>query len=346
MSYGKFDMSNSFVYGWLPLPFPLDDAFKSLSRSQKTQKCIDAFRALLGGNPAAIDQFNRHNGYLVVVNEIVDSGYDGAGRILLDPGAWFPTFIAHEMGHAFGLDHSFDTNPVTWDPSSDSRAGAYGDSLDIMSAQTFGGLSTTFNTAFGGTGPGVNAANREKLGWLPQKKVWTYNHSPGGTPNMFIEVSALDNSHVVGHLFLKITSEGTHNGFQFTPLTYLVEFHPNTGADTGISSDAIAFHLVRPGDVPRIVWRSTTTQVWTVNDRFIDLRRQIAIDIVGIASDKSTATVHIQGPNVNLPIISVRNTLTHKLDLSKGLRSILSALPLSGGSVRALLLENPPQCGP
>jgi hypothetical protein len=102
MSYGKLDMSNPDVYGWITMPFPLDDAFRSLSRSQKTQKCIDAVSTSLAGNAAALQQLSANNGFLVVINEIIDSGADGSGRILLDAGAWNPTFIPMRLGMSSG----------------------------------------------------------------------------------------------------------------------------------------------------------------------------------------------------------------------------------------------------
>jgi hypothetical protein len=347
MSYGKIDMSKPDVYGWITMPFALDNVFRSLNRPQKTQKCIDAVTASLAGNAAALQQISANNGFLVVINELIDSGADGAGRVLLDPGAWNPTFIAHEMGHVLGLDHSFDTRPVSWDVGSDGRPGAYGESLDIMSAQTFAVLPASFPGPLGPTGPGLNAVNREKLGWLPEEKIRTLHKEVGGTPISLITLGALDNLNVVEHLMVKITAEGVYNGAPVDPFTYLIEFRPRKGMDQGIAKDAIAIHIVRPGDVPRILWRGTDTQCWAPTDRCVDLVRQIAIEVVGIVSDSSTATVSIRGgPSATLPLISVRKTLGRKFDLTKGLRAIHPEPPFRSNSVRDRLLANPPQLAP
>jgi hypothetical protein len=251
------------------------------------------------------------------------------------------------MGHVLGLDHSFDTSPVPWDAGSDGRPGAYGESLDIMSAQTFADLPAAFEGPLGSTGPGLNANNREKLGWLPEEKIFTLHHSVGGTPINQITVAALDNPNVVGHLLLKITSEGVHNGVPVAPITYLVEFRPQTGMDQGIGKDGIAIHIVRPGDVARIVWHGTDTQCWSPNDRCVDLVRQIAIEVVGMVSDKSTAAVSIRGgPSVKLPQVSLRKSLGRKFDLTKGLRTIQPEAPFRSDSVRDRILANPPQLAP
>jgi hypothetical protein len=347
MSYGKLDMSNPDVYGWLKMPFPLDAAFRKLTRAQKTQKCIDAAPAALAGNAAALKQLSLTTNFLVVINEIVDSGSDGLGRILWGPDTWFPTYIAHEMGHVLGLDHSFDTNTVPWDAPDDGRPGAYGESLDIMSAMNFAGLPAFFQGPLGFTGPGLNANNRDKLGWIPAEKIFTLHHSVGGTPISQITVAALDNSNVVGHLLLKIICEGVHNGAPVAPITYLVEFRPQTGMDQGISKDAIAIHMVRPGDFARIVWHGTDTQCWSPNDRCVDLVRQIAIEVVGMVSDKSTAAVSIRGgPGVTLPVVSLRKSLGRKFDLAQGLRAIHPEAPFRSDSVRERILANPPQLAP
>src|SRR5262249_49468103 len=153
-------------------------------------KCIDAVKDAFAGDPATLARIAGNNGFLVIINEVIDSGADGAGRVLLDPGAWNPTFIAHEMGHVLGLDHSFDTSPVSWDVTSDGRPGAYGESLDIMSAQAFGGLPSSFQGPLGNTGPGLNAANREKLGWLPEAKILTLNQRVGGTVASLVTLGA------------------------------------------------------------------------------------------------------------------------------------------------------------
>jgi hypothetical protein len=82
------------------------------------------------------------------------------------------------MGHAFGLDHSFDASPISHDRPDDGRPGAYGDRWDIMSAMTgitpvsVTGLAGEPFVDFGTMGTGLNAVNMDVLGWLPNSAVW------------------------------------------------------------------------------------------------------------------------------------------------------------------------------
>src|SRR5205807_1345967 len=70
------------------------------------------------------------------------------------------TFMAHETGHALGLEHSWNANPET----------EYGNPWDIMSAAT---VTTTSHSAYPPAGPGVNAPNLDFLGLIPSWATWT-----------------------------------------------------------------------------------------------------------------------------------------------------------------------------
>src|SRR4030095_14327721 len=134
-------------------------------RAQKIDACVAAATA------AHVDL----SGFFTVVaipNVTSDSGSDGT-RAILDPLAWTLGWAAHETGHCFPLDHSFDDAPASYSPANDGRAGAYADGWDIMSFACFGGDTPMFATAdtFGASGPGLNAHYRDKLGWIPGNRI-------------------------------------------------------------------------------------------------------------------------------------------------------------------------------
>ena len=343
MSYGALDMSGATVYGWVVMDTAADAAFLQLSRWDKTQKCVAGVVATLT-QPQLI-HFSLHDGLICVTNASAgDSGRTG-NRVLLDSGAWRHTYIAHETGHVLGLDHSFDIRTTPWDKADDARPGAYGDSRDIMSAETFAGLQTTFDGLFGKTGPGLCALTREKLGWLEPSRITEMSVVPGQDWNTQGNVSAVDNVTARGNPLYRVTADGTLNGAPLERIVYSIEFRPRLEWDAGIPGDAVTIRMMRPGDVPRITWSGNGSQDWQSGEQFFDAARRLAIDVMQVADDKSTVSVAIAaGARAGqIPNWSVVKTLGHRYDLKLGLRAITPRAPFPSNSVRARLLDNPPQ---
>src|SRR5262249_39937911 len=146
----------------------------------------------------------------------------------------------------------------------------------------------------------------------------------------------LDHPEAQGTLMLRIAADGLFNGVQVSGIRYCVEFRPRRGWDAGIAETAIVIHIVRDGHHPRIVWSSQASQGWALKSRFVDLLRQIAVDVVSVATDMTTANVFVTGGSeVLLPAISVRRSLSRKFDLTRGAREVRVSAPLPTNSLRA-----------
>ncbi len=153
MSRNQMNLNGSYVSGWHTIPQSWEEV-KELNRHGKIQAGLDA---------AISDGYQPPSNHEIAVihSSQPDSGVSG-NRILGHPNRDNLTFLAHEMGHVFGLGHTFsndeDATNASW-----ASPGEYDDRYDLMSAMRV----RTF-TPPGGvrSGPGLNAFNLRELGWL------------------------------------------------------------------------------------------------------------------------------------------------------------------------------------
>lgn len=129
------------------------------------------------------------------------------------------TFGGHEMGHAYGLGHSWRSNPDV----------EYGDSWDLMSAMNVAWFPS--GGPYGPSGPSINAPTLYKLGWLPEDRVWTR-----GLAGSTIRLVALNRSDVAGPLMAKVVTADR---------IYTVEFRQRAAWDRGIQRDGVLIHELR-----------------------------------------------------------------------------------------------------
>ncbi len=224
-SYGKHKI-NVTVRGWYTMPFTkAQEAPKS--RWDKINDCVAT--AARGG-------YTVPTGHRIVVltNSQQDSGSAG-GRVLLDPGAWNVRFAAHEMGHGYGLDHSY-SNDLTYQNASWSGPGEYDDMWDEMSAQHVYSTAGTY----GQRGTGLNAFHRDKLGWIPKNRITTFGAN--GVSAATVSLAPLNVPAAGGSLLVRVPY---NPGDLFN--YYTVEYQRKTGWSNGIPSDTVLIHDVKNG---------------------------------------------------------------------------------------------------
>jgi len=271
VSYGQITLDGSAVYGWFTLPFTLAE-----SNSKTRGEIIDACKAAAAG----VD-FSQFYSVIAVLNAVRDSG-SADGKVLLDPNSLYISFATHEMGHGYGLDHSLDDTGTIYDPSSDTRPGAYGDGWDIMSAMNFGGAAPTYTIRFGPSGPGLNALNLDKLGWLAPNRVLTWN---GSAQNLTL--AALNHPEAPGFLTAKVPFDpGNANHY------YTVEFRRQTGWDRAIPRDTVLIHELRADGLSYLI-KANGGAERLPGQTFHDVQNNLAITALTFDAASSTATVNI-----------------------------------------------------
>jgi M6 family metalloprotease-like protein len=224
---------------------------KSESREQKLKDCITA-----AGTDVAADA-SIYYGIIAIYNvNFGGSGDSGAVQkgppgpftntlngttkryagLVIEPWASFPSMLTHEMAHGYGLEHAFATVGC----GASSNFGEYCDFYDVMGVSWNGYEyhQPTYLTPNGTdwAGPGMNAFNLEKLGWIPSGRETT---ALGTTT-----ITSLSASNATDMLVIKvpIDTDPTHY--------YTIEYRRKVKWDAGIPADAVLIHEVNSNPVP------------------------------------------------------------------------------------------------
>jgi len=221
VSGGVINLDGTDVFGWTPLDQTRDDFIADRpTRGNKIDGAKAAFPEV---------DLTPYTGVIAVFNtQMGDAGASGRG-ILAGPGELSVSYMAHETGHIFGLQHSFDRSnrqAQTW-----SQKGEYFDPYDIMSAMR---AHSGEHDQFGATGPLVCAGNLDLMGWLPSHRVWRPPIS-GGSSSEEIELISLGHRDTPGYLAAVIGN-------------LYVELRTQDGWDSGLPRAGVLIHRMSGGN--------------------------------------------------------------------------------------------------
>ncbi|WP_405358664.1 hypothetical protein OG535_00680 [Kitasatospora sp. NBC_00085] len=168
-----------------------------------------------GGSDVATSRHRQHHGIVTRVNDRFD-------------------FVAHELGHALGLTHSFG-DPAFKDPGEDY--GGYAHPYCIMSAMAYGGIGSSYLPAtprdnrpeYSGLGPSLNATTALGHGWIHGH---TYDPATAGAAEF-----TLRSRHWLGRdtalppQAVEVLAPGGRN--------YVIEYRENADWDQGQGTPAL-----------------------------------------------------------------------------------------------------------
>jgi|tagenome__1003787_1003787.scaffolds.fasta_scaffold20865982_2 hypothetical protein len=272
VTHNALDLTGSRVFGWLEMKH---------ASTEVTGLTFPGDRNTLvsWGRDAAADagiDLTPFRQVLVVQNFGVDHGAAGNGVVIVHTS---PTliefgFIMHEMGHGFGLPHSFSAAPDR----------EYGDGWDLMSFATTTPLFTiTFQGATGAATGGLNARNAEALGGLPANRIWSRT-TADFSDQVVLDPLCQPPLGANGSLVVKLR-DATRNS------THTVEFRRRAHWDQALPEDAVVVHEVRT-DGRSYLEPTGGSRLLAGQEHFL-AGPGVTVRVVGISSSPPAATVRM-----------------------------------------------------
>uniref|UniRef100_A0AC34QCB4 Uncharacterized protein n=1 Tax=Panagrolaimus sp. JU765 TaxID=591449 RepID=A0AC34QCB4_9BILA len=178
--------------------------------------------------------FMLHRQKIIVANAGSSAVYGKKNGVLLTPQLMFSSVLTHEMVHSFFIGHSYSDRKIKIFPY--AMQGEYDDRYDLQSTAN----AYMHRSAFGMSGPGLNGAHLDFLGWLPMDRMLYFGRD--GRQNYTVRLSSLSVGHgdTRGWLLIMIPYDRSDpRNF------YTVEMRTPARYDKGIAQPAVLIHRVQ-----------------------------------------------------------------------------------------------------
>lgn len=281
VSYGAIDLAGSRAGGWYVLP-GTRETYRQIDGP--TGANLDLMAADCVAAADADFDFSRYSDINLVFNACIDRPRGGLvdlqleGKLRRVGVTWLCTdlassqnTVAHEMGHAFGMQHS-----------AAGHEQEYGNVWDVMSTA----FACQYDSRYGAIAQHPSAYHKDLLGWLPPERKFVA--TPNSVTTITLERLAQPPLAEGAYLMAEIPIPGPDGGY------YTVEARMRAGYDRSLPTDSVVIHEVNPMWTPstlRLVNHRNdddmrvAASVWPAGTTFVDQKHGIAVTV-----DEQTAT--------------------------------------------------------
>jgi hypothetical protein len=234
-SFGSIVLDGSLVLGWYRMGINTRQGVANSrnDRNANFEGCVNRASRSQRPDGQFIDVVITNHNRIVHPAETVD-GFGSPGKVFQGENTNI-TALAHEVGHAMRLAHSFSDrrDRPDWIPDWQLRA-EYDDPWDLMSAMNVKAIATH---PFSPAGPGLSAYYRDRMGWLEHDKILRFGAN--GETDQVVDLASLGRPDAAGYHLVRIPFTTTD------PNQYLtVEYRTAEGWDAGFERDRVLIHVV------------------------------------------------------------------------------------------------------
>lgn len=306
ISFGKVNLAGSKVLGPFALSYTVAEAWAAHKAYVEEKKKLgvdtngrEKLVQMAADEVAAKTDLTPFSGLVLIYNATLDTGATGtqiklpggSTRVVpamnLDPGGFVPPRLGHltehESGHMLGLPHAH-----LLDPFDD-----YGDGWDVMGGQRLdgSGLDCRFDSPsvelnHPRSGPGLNSASLQRLGWIGPSRVTRYVND--GTA-ITVTLAPLNHPEAFGDFVAHVEPVDP----PYSSLT--VELRWNDGWDRGIPRPAFLLHMIGESGDSYLIPASASQHDWLPGLTYRIPGSLITIEFLDIDHTKRAGIVRITG---------------------------------------------------